>query len=549
MSNFDLSIFFIYFISVAVYGSIIFFKRRPATAGSGASDFFLAKGSLKWWAIGASIIASNISAEQFVGMSGAGFSLGLGIATYEWWAGIGALIIVAVSFLPVYNHNHIETMPQFLAKRYDNRVSSTLSVFWLILYVVVNLTSILYLGALSLEKMTGMPFIIGAISLAIFAMIITLGGMRVIGYTDVIQVIFLILGGLATTYLAVMLVSVKVGNGNGIMEGLLLLREKAPEHFIMFFEKGRVFVENGQGGKEDAYNQLPGYGAFFGGILVIALNYWGCNQYITQRALGATIDVGRKGLLFAAFLKLLMPLIVVLPGIAAYVLFKEKADANIVNGMTEHGIIKPDNAYPLLLSLLPSGLKGLSFAALTAAIVASLAGKCNSISTIYVLDIHKKYINKNISDRELIVIGRVAIVISFIIALFICPQLKSFGQGFQYIQEYTGFISPGIFCIFLLGIFWKKANSNGALAASILSIPLSAAFKILYPQIPFINRVGYVFLACVLVMVIFAYGMPVKNPKTEFLIVRREFFKVSTSFVVMASILLSITAALYIVFW
>ena len=494
LETLDYIIFFIYFVIVSSYGYWIYKNKGRQSADS--KDFFLAEGSLTWWAIGASIIASNISAEQFIGMSGQAFQLGLAISVYELLGGV-SLLIVAVYFLPMYLNNKIYTMPQFLAKRYDNRLATIMAVFWLFLYIFVNLTSIIYLGGLSLEKMTGFSFMTCAIFLTVFAVIITLGGMKVIGYTDVIQVVCLILGGLATTYLALDLLSVKVGTGSGILEGLSLIRQKADSHLHMIFEPGQYQVHDGKGGFIDAYNQLPGIMMFIiGGQWVNNLNYFGCNQYMTQRALGADINTARNGVLFAAFMKMLMPFIVVLPGLAAYVLFQENADASIVNGITSNGVVKPDNAYPVLLNLLPVGLKGLAFAALTAAIVASLAGKANSISTIYMLDIHKKYFNPNLSEKQTVWIGRIAIVVAFVIALIVSPLLANFGQAFEYIQVYTGYISPGILSIFLLGFFWKKATANGALTAAVLSVALSAVIATQYPDFPFMNRMGVVFWIC-----------------------------------------------------
>ena len=446
----DILVFLFYFIIVAGYGYWIY--QRKKNTHNDSKDFFLAEGSLTWWAIGASLIASNISAEQFIGMSGAGFALGIGIASYEWMAA-ATLIIVAIFFMPLYLKNKIYTMPQFLRERYDGRVSTIMAVFWLMLYVLVNLTSIIYLGALSLQHMLEVPFFYCALGLVIFAILITLGGMRVIGYTDVIQVFFLILGGLATTYLALDLVSDKVGTGAGVLEGLSLLQEKAPDHFHMIFEKGKYAVHDGQGGMQDPWQQLPGLAVLIGGLWIANLSYWGCNQYITQRALGADLPTARKGLLFAAFLKMLMPVIVVLPGIACYVLYNENAFNIITVGLTEDGIVKPDNSYSILLNLLPSGLKGLAFAALTAAIVASLAGKANSISTIFSLDIYKRFFNKDAEDKKVVATGRWVVVAAFAIALAIAPALKSFGQGFTYIQEFTGFISPGILAMFLMGFF------------------------------------------------------------------------------------------------
>ena len=519
----DIVVFLFYFVIVAGYGYWIY--QRKKNTHNDSKDFFLAEGSLTWWAIGASLIASNISAEQFIGMSGQAFQLGLGIASYEWMAAL-TLIIVAIFFMPLYLKNKIYTMPQFLRQRYDGRVSTIMAVFWLMLYVLVNLTSIIYLGALSLQNMLGAPFFWCAVGLSLFAIFITLAGMRVIGYTDVVQVFFLVLGGLATTYLALDLVSNSMGEGKGAWEGLQLLRKEAPEHFHMIYNKGENLVYSGEpsGGlakTKDPWQELPGLAVLIGGMWIANLSYWGCNQYITQRALGASLPTARKGLLFAAFLKLLMPVIVVLPGIACYVIFKNGGNEAITQGMkvtdvtTDNVFIKPDNAYSILLNLLPAGLKGLAFAALTAAIVASLAGKANSISTIFSLDIYKRFINKNATDKQLVGTGRWVVIAAFIIALMIAPALKSFGQGFAYIQEFTGFISPGILAMFLMGFFWKRSNANGALAATIVSIPLSALFKYYVPSIPFMNRMGIVFLACVVLIILFGLLDPKskENPK------------------------------------
>ena len=547
LETLDYVIFLIYFVIVSSYGYWVYKNKGKQTADS--KDFFLAEGSLTWWAIGASIIASNISAEQFIGMSGQAFQLGIAISVYELLGGV-ALIIVAVYFLPMYLNNKIYTMPQFLSKRYNERLATIMAVFWLFLYIFVNLTSIIYLGALSLEKMTGFSFMPCAIFLTTFAVIITLGGMKVIGYTDVIQVVCLIFGGLATTYLALDLLSAKVGTGAGIMEGLGLIREKADSHLHMIFTPGQYQVHDGRGGFIDAYNQLPGIMMFIiGGQWVNNLNYFGCNQYMTQRALGADLNTARSGVLFAAFLKMMMPFIVVLPGLAAYVLFQENADTSIVNGITQNGIVKPDNAYPVLLNLLPVGLKGLAFAALTAAIVASLAGKANSISTIYVLDIHQKFFNKNLTEKQTVWTGRVAIVIAFIIALIVSPLLANFGQAFEYIQVYTGYISPGILSIFLLGFFWKKATANGALAAAVLSIALSAVIENLYPAFPFLNRMGVVFWICSAVHVAISLAQSKGQNQENAFEVRTEWFRVTPSFRMGAIAVVVTFSLIYWIFW
>ncbi|HEY0896597.1 MAG TPA: sodium/solute symporter, partial [Sphingobacteriaceae bacterium] len=456
----DYVVFLFYFVIVALYGLWIYNRKKSADPSS--KDYFLAEGSLTWWAIGASLIASNISAEQFIGMSGSGFKMGLAIATYEWMAA-ATLLIVAIFFMPVYLKNKIYTMPQFLNQRYNGTVSMIMAIFWLLLYVVVNLTSILYLGALAINSVSGISLDICMYALAVFAIFITLGGMKVIGYTDVIQVFFLILGGLATTYLALNLVAENNGT-DGVVSGFQILTGKAEDHFHMILEQ-----------ENPNYLDLPGLTVLFGGMWIANLSYWGCNQYITQRALGADLKTAREGLLFAAFLKLLMPVIVVLPGIAAYVLYNQNVFSS---EMLQDNEINPDRAYPVLLNLLPAGLKGLAFAALTAAVVASLAGKANSISTIFTLDIYKKKINPGADERKQVNIGRWVIVISMILAVLIAPHLGIDKKGgFQFIQEYTGFVSPGILAMFLLGFFWKKATSNAALFATVGGFVISVIFK------------------------------------------------------------------------
>ncbi|MFN3589982.1 MAG: sodium:solute symporter family transporter, partial [Spirosomataceae bacterium] len=449
LDTLDYLVFLVYFVVVAGYGYWIFQKKKAAETST--KDFFLAEGSLTWWAIGASLIASNISAEQFIGMSGNGFSMGLAISTYEWMAA-ATLIVVAVFFMPIYLKNKIFTMPQFLSQRYNKSVSLIMAIFWLGLYILVNLTSILYLGALAVSGISGIDFWVCMWGLAIFAIVITIGGMKVIGYTDVIQVFFLIIGGLATTYLALNLVA-SDGGMEGLTAGFNLMTQNHDDHFHMIFKKGDSF-----------YSQLPGLTVLIGGMWIVNLNYWGCNQYITQRALGADIKTARNGILFAAFLKLLMPIIVVLPGIAAYSLYQRGMFQEEMLG--QDGLIAPDKAYPVLLSLLPVGLKGLSFAALTAAVVASLAGKANSISTIFTLDIFKNYIGKDKSEKELVFIGRIVIMVSMILAIAVAPYMGIDKKGgFQFIQEMTGLVSPGVFAAFIMGFFWKRTNSAGALFA------------------------------------------------------------------------------------
>ncbi|HYG02345.1 MAG TPA: sodium/sugar symporter [Chryseosolibacter sp.] len=547
----DYIVFLTYFVIVSGYGYWIYTRKKKSEVDS--KDFFLAEGSLTWWAIGASLIASNISAEQFIGMSGSGFAMGLAIASYEWMAAV-TLIIVAVFFLPIYLKNKIYTMPQFLAQRYSPTVATIMAVFWLLVYIFVNLTSILYLGALAVDTISGLGFTTCIIGLAVFAIFITLGGMKVIGYTDVIQVVVLTLGGLATTYLALELVSTKILGGGGVLEALGYVKDNASDHFHMILNQGQMMIPDGKGGSEDAYQKLPGLAVIVGAMWIANLNYWGCNQYITQRALGADLPTARTGLLFAGFLKLLMPVIVVLPGIAAYVLYKngffqtEMMEPVLLADGSIKEVLKSDKAYPVLLNLLPTGLKGLSFAALTAAIVASLAGKANSISTIFALDIYKKFFNRNASERNMVNTGKIAIVVSMVIAIIMAPQLSRFDQAFQFIQDFTGLISPGVVAIFLLGMFWRRASATAALVAALATLPLGIAFNELAPAIPFLHRMGYVFLILVGLMIVVSFIAPRKQNE-EHVEVSTDMFSTSKSFAIGAMILLGIIAALYIAFW
>jgi SSS family solute:Na+ symporter len=532
----DYLVFLFYFIVVAFYGYWVYHKRKSKEAST--KDFFLAEGSLTWWAIGASLIASNISAEQFIGMSGNGFSMGLAISTYEWMAA-ATLIIVAVFFMPIYLKNNIYTMPQFLNQRYNKNVSLIMAIFWLALYILVNLTSILYLGALAVSGISGIDFYTCMAGLAIFAIIITLGGMKVIGYTDVIQVFFLVIGGLATTYLALNLVSDEAGR-EGLVNGFNFMTENHDDHFHMIFKKG-----------EPHYMSLPGLTVLLGGMWIVNLNYWGCNQYITQRALGADLKTARNGILFAAFLKLLMPIIVVLPGIAAFALYNRGLFQAEMLG--PDGAINPDKAYPVLLNLLPVGLKGLSFAALTAAVVASLAGKANSISTIFTLDIFKNYISKNASEKQLVGIGRWVVVVSMILAILVSPYMGIDKKGgFQFIQEMTGLLSPGIFASFTMGFFWKRTNSAGAMFAIVGGFVLALGMHnnwlpfADWEQMPFLDRMGWVYLICVAVMVLLGYLLPDEKKGLE---IDASMFKTHSTFTIGAAIVLAIIATLYTVYW
>ena len=534
----DYIVFTIYFVVVFAYGYYVYHRKKSASLSS--REFFLAEGSLTWWAIGASLIASNISAEHFIGMSGSGFAIGLAISTYEWMAA-ATLIIVAIFFIPLYLKNKIYTMPQFLATRYNDQVSTVMAVFWLLVYVFVNLTSIIYLGAIAITSISNLPFEWCIVGLCVFAIVVTLGGMKVIGYTDVIQVAVLLIGGLITSYLALTLLSEKFGFGSNAWKGIALLKENAESHFHMILGKDHNY-----------YKDLPGLSVLIGGMWINNLNYFACNQYITQRALGADLKTARQGLLFAAFLKLLIPLIAVLPGIAMYVLYQQGMfQAEMVDS---NGILKPDHAYPTLMNLLPAGLKGVAFAALTAAVVASLAGKANSISTIFSLDIYRKYFDKTATEKKLVNTGRWAVIISLTIAGFVAPALKTLDQAYQFIQEYVGFISPGVLAIFLMGFFWKSTTSAAAMAGALLTIPISAVLKFLpvwsggwFPDYPFLDRMTITFVLIILIMVIMSLIKPSDQKQT--MKVDVKLFRVPAGFVVGSLIIVGILIALYTVFW
>ena len=553
----DYAVFIIYFIVVSVYGYIIYRKREKNEHD--AKAYFLAEGTLTWWAIGASLIASNISAEQFIGMSGEGFFLGIAVAAYEWIAAI-ALIIIAIWFIPVYLKNKIYTMPQFLKTRYNESTALIMAVFWLFLYVFVNLTSILYLGAVAINGLAGGEYFhVIMVGLAVFALLISLGGMKVVAYTDVIQVAVLIIGGLVTTYIALTTVGQYFGVGQDAIAGFKVLMEKAPEHFKMIIPRPTATSSQLEINK---YLTFPGILSYLAGIWIINLNYWGCNQYITQRALGADLQTARTGILFAGFLKLLMPVIVMLPGIAAFVLYENGHLPQLVGGK--------DGAYSAVLTFLPTGLKGLSIAALTAAIVASLAGKVNSISTIYTLDVHKKYIQTEAGEKQQVNIGRIAVFVAMLLAvLFTWNDLLGIGGvgGFTYIQKYTGFISPGVFAMFILGMFWKRTTGTAAIVGVISGFALSVLFNEFAPalfgnetllytawpngkggfEIPFHICMGLSFFFTMLLMVAVSFAGPKVNPKAFEL--DTEMFKLKPQTTVMIVITLLIIAALYVKFW
>lgn len=572
LQTIDFIVFLFYFIIVAGYGYWIYNRKKKASMDS--HDFFLAEGSLTWWAIGASLIASNISAEQFIGMSGEGFFVGISVAAYEWIAAI-ALIIIAIWFIPIYLKNKIYTMPQFLKTRYNETVALIMAIFWLFLYIFVNFTSILYLGSVAINELLGGDYLhIVMIVLMAMALIITLGGMKVIGYTDVIQVAVLIIGGLATIYLALQIVDERINGvaAGNVVDGFKTLLGQAPDHFHMILDKPTVTtatIDMPQNLDIQKYVVLPGIAMYFAGQWIVNLNYWGCNQYITQRALGANLETARTGILFAGFLKLLMPVIVMLPGIAAYVLYKNNQLPGFEGGK--------DGAYSAILAFLPAGLKGLAIAALTAAIVASLAGKANSISTIFTFDIYKKYINKDSDEKKMVWMGRMTVLISMVIAiLFTWKDLLGIGGegGFTFIQKYTGFISPGVFAMFILGMFWKRTTGTAALVGLILGFALAIFFNNyavsifgketwMYTafeyqkmekgvvktivEIPFLINMGWSFFITVAAMIGISLAGPKINPKA--FEIDSSMFKLRPTTIALIVATLLILTLIYVRFW
>ena len=530
----DYIIFFGY--ALLILGVGLWVSKEKDGKQKNAEDYFLASKSLPWWAIGASLIAANISAEQFIGMSGSGYALGLAIASYEWMAAL-TLIVVGKYFLPIFIEKGLYTIPEFVEKRYSTNLKTILAVFWIGLYVFVNLASVLYLGSLALETIMGIPMGYGVLGLALFAAAYSLyGGLSAVAWTDVIQVIFLILGGLVTTYLAVNSVS----NGNGFLIGMKNIYQAAPQKFAMILEPSNP-----------EYKNLPGIGVLVGGMWVANLYYWGFNQYIIQRTLAAkSLKESQKGILLAAVLKLILPIIVVIPGIAAFVMIKDTA-------MYES--FKPDNAYPWLLQLLPSGLKGLAFAALTAAIVSSLASMLNSTSTIFTMDIYKQYIRPNANDKETVNTGRISAAVALLVAGIMAPLLGGIDQAFQFIQEYTGVVSPGILAVFMLGLFWKKTTNKGAIIGTLSSIPIAMYFKVapkgwsnnsfFLNDIPFLDQMGYTALITMVVIVIASHIQNRGKKDIKGIEISKETFKTSPLFNVISFAIMLILIALYAIFW
>ncbi|NQZ21755.1 MAG: sodium/solute symporter [Colwellia sp.] len=520
LAMFDIGVFVVYVLALLLVAWWI--SRSDKKEGANTEDYFLAGKSLPWWAIGASLIASNISAEQIIGMSGSGFVMGMAIASYEWMAAI-TLIIVGKYLLPIFLKNEIFTMPQYLQQRFDHRVKTTLALFWLLVYVFVNLTAVLWLGGLAIETVAGVDWWYGMLFLASFSIAYSLyGGLKAVAYTDIIQVVLLIFGGLLLSYLALD----AVADGKGILVGFGILTDELPGHFDMILSP-----DNSQ------YTNLPGISVLVGGMWVMNISYWGFNQYIIQRALAAkNLQEAQKGIAFAAYLKLLMPLIVVLPGIAAVILYPNLAAA--------------DQAYPSMMELMPVGIKGLVFAALVAAIVSSLASMTNSISTIFTMDIYRP-MKPDESQQHYVKVGRITTLVALLIALFMAePLLGKFDQAFQYIQEFTGVFTPGIVVIFLVGMFWKKATSIGALSAAIGSAVFSFGLRKIFPELPFMDRMSLVFFLCLAMMVVISLLTKSSSTTNDSSVSLAEIsFSTERSFNIAALGVVIILIGLYTLWW
>lgn len=543
MSNVENGLGLLDIVVFAIYVAIIigvglWVSRDKKGAKKSTEDYFLAGKSLPWWAVGASLIAANISAEQFIGMSGSGFSIGLAIASYEWMAAI-TLIIVGKYFLPIFIEKGIYTIPEFVEKRFNKNLKTILAIFWIGLYIFVNLTSVLYLGGLALETILGIPLMYSIIGLALFALVYSIyGGLSAVVWTDVIQVFFLVLGGLMTTWMAVSF----IGGDGGFLSGFDKMYQAAPDHFNMILDQSNPQFMN-----------LPGIAVLIGGLWVANLYYWGFNQYIIQRTLAAkSVAEAQKGILFTAFLKLIVPFLVVIPGIAAYVITQSPELMSQMGAMAMNNLptaAHADKAYPWLTQFLPAGVKGVVFAALAAAIVSSLASMLNSTATIFTMDIYKAHIAPNTGDHQLVNVGRISAIAALIIACLVAPMLGGIGQAFQYIQEYTGLVSPGILAVFMLGLFWKKTTSRGAIIGVVASIPFALFLKFMPLNMPFMDQMLYTLLFTIVVIAFTSLSTSEQDDDSKAIKVTAQTFKTERSFNVAAYAIVVVLAVLYALFW
>ncbi|MCH4551631.1 sodium/sugar symporter [Aestuariibaculum lutulentum] len=540
----DYAVFIAY--AILILGVGLWVSRDKGEHQKNAEDYFLASKSLPWWAIGTSLIAANISAEQFIGMSGSGFAVGIAIASYEWMAAL-TLIIVGKYFLPIFIEKGLYTIPEFVEKRFSTNLKTILAVFWIALYIFVNLASVLYLGGLAIETIMGIDMMYAIIGLALFAAAYSLyGGLSAVAWTDVIQVVFLVLGGLITTYLALNTVS----NGEGILVGFSKVVEAAPEKFHMVLDEF-----NSDGSVNSNYLDLPGIWVLIGGLWVANIYYWGFNQYIIQRTLAAkSLRESQKGILLAAFLKIIIPLIVVIPGIAAYVMVNDPEIMSNLGDLAQMNMpseTQADKAYPWLLQFLPTGLKGVAFAALAAAVVSSLASMLNSTATIFTMDIYKQYINKNANDKTTVNVGRITAAIALLIGVIMAPLLGGIDQAFQFIQEYTGIVSPGILAVFILGLFWKKTTNKAAIFGALSSIPIALGLKFLpIPGLePWMHQMGITALLTMLIIVLVSYLEHNGQDDAKGIKLTKQLFQTSPLFNVGAFAILIILTVLYSLFW
>jgi len=542
-SAIDYGVFFVYIIFIVGLG--LWVSRDKKGHEKDSEDYFLAGKSLPWWAIGASLIAANISAEQFIGMSGSGFAIGLAIASYEWMAAL-TLIIVGKFFLPVFIEKGLYTIPEFVEQRFSTNLKTILAVFWIALFIFVNLTSVLFLGGKAIDTIIGTgdgSLIIWAIlGLAFIAAAYSLyGGLSAVAWTDVLQVALLVIGGLITSAIALNAVTPE----GGVFNGLSHVLSTADDKFHMILSRDNP-----------EYFNLPGIAVLIGGMWVANLYYWGFNQYIIQRTLAAkSLREAQRGIAFAAFLKLIIPLIVVIPGIVAFVMFSQPEGTAVIDGARQafangDGSVNYDKAYPWLIStFIPVGLKGLVLAALTAAIVSSLASMLNSTSTIFTMDIYKPYINKNASQKNLVTTGRITAFVALIIAIGIAPVLGNIPQMFQYIQEYTGLVSPGILAVFLMGLFWKKATNKAAIVGVLSSIVVALLLKTAAVDLPWMDQMFYTMLITMAIIagVSMTTSENVDDPKGIEL--TATLFKTGPVFNISAYAILIILVVLYTVFW
>lgn len=503
------------FYLILLVGLGLFLSRNKDGKEKTANDYFLAGNTLTWWAVGASLIAANISAEQFIGMSGTGFRDGIAIAAYEVMAAV-TLVVIGKFLLPVMLDRKIFTIPQFLRERYNDGVGLAFSILWLFLYVFVNLTSVAWLGAIAIEQilgLQGMAVEVFGITISIRMLIIFFlflvagiysiyGGLASVAWTDVMQVTFLVGGGLITAFVALSEMGKVFGTDalgalSRVYTDLTTGTHATDVHFHLVIQESH---------NAEAFANVPGIAAVVGGVWLTNLGYWGFNQYIIQKGLAAkSIEEAKKGLVFAGFLKILIPFIVVLPGICAYYIMQDPQAFESLNLAGKINVA--DDAYPWLIrNFTPTGIKGLSFAALAAAIISSLASMFNSTSTLFTMDIYKKYINKEAKDKTLVNTGRMVSVIAAAIALIaVKPLLGGLDQAFQYIQEYSGFIYPGIIVVFGLGLLWKRASSTAAVWTAILTIPMGVLFKVIMPNVAFQFRAGYIFIILLTFFVIVSY--------------------------------------------